>query len=102
YDGVRFHRIDLGGAAGRMELDPRTADHLYRAPPDSFNWPEGSESGQAMLSQTLEGSAPGAKTDAAPGASAAARPTPAPSANTGAPDPSRLAPAGDERPRSSI
>jgi hypothetical protein len=102
YDGVRFHRIDLGGAAGRMELDPRTADHLYRPPPDSFNWPEGSESGQAMLSQTLEGTAPGAKSDAAPGASATARPTPAPSANTGAPDPSRPAPAGDERPRSSI
>jgi hypothetical protein len=106
YDGVRFHRIDLGGAAGRMELDPRTADHLYRPPPDAFSWPEGAESGQGMLSDTLEGSGrsvphPGA---AAAGASAARPPSPAPSASGAAADAHapRLAPAGDDRPRATV
>jgi Transglutaminase-like superfamily len=101
YDGVRFHRIDLGGAAGRMDLDPRTADHLYRPPPDAFNWPAGSASGQGMLEGTLEGSG---KRPPAAGNSAAPAPSAAPSANS---EPSRVpavqaALAGDERPHASV
>jgi hypothetical protein len=104
YDGVRFHRIDLGGAAGRMELDPRTADHLYRPPPDAFGWPEGSESGQGMVSETLEGTGRTAPTPAAPGASSARPPSPAPSASGAAVDarPAPIPPAGDERPHATI
>ncbi len=109
YDGVRFHRIDLGGAAGRMEMDPRTADHLYRPPQDSFSWPEGSESGQSMLSDTLQGAAPsqngapagaGSAQSPTPGAPS---PTPSPSASSanGAAAP-RLAPAGDDRPHAVV
>jgi len=103
YDGVRFHRIDLGGAAGRMDLDPRTADHLYRPPPDAFNWPEGSESGQSMLSDTLEGSGRDPSKGTSPTGSATPRsssPLPAP----GAPPESarRLAPAGDDRPTATV
>jgi hypothetical protein len=79
YDGVRFHRIDLGGAAGRMEWDPSQGDHVHRPPPDPFAWPEGAESGQAMLSQTLEGS-PGAANPAAAPSGSARRPAPAASA----------------------
>jgi hypothetical protein len=103
YDGVRFHRIDLGGAAGRMELDPHTADHLYRPPPDSFSWPEGSESGQSMLSETLEGA--GKTAPSSPkAASSAAPPPPVPSA---ALEPSRVpgiqaALLGDDRPHASV
>jgi transglutaminase superfamily protein len=102
YDGVRFHRIDLGGAAGRMELDPRTADHLYRPPADAFSWPEGAESGQAMLAETLEGSSPSPGAPK-PGASAARSPAPAPSASVAA-DPANepQAPVGDERPRATV
>jgi hypothetical protein len=105
YDGVRFHRIDLGGAAGRMELDPRTADHLYRPPPDAFSWPEGAESGQSMLSDTLEGSGRSAPHAGAAAASSAPRPaSPVPSASGAAGDPRapRLAPAGDDRPRATV
>jgi hypothetical protein len=101
YDGVRFHRIDLGGAAGRMELEPRTADHLYRSPPDAFGWPENAESGQAMLSETLEGTGKSVPNSV----SSAARPqSPAPTPSASAADAagSRLAPPGDERPRSSV
>jgi hypothetical protein len=107
YDGVRFHRVDLGGAAGRMELDPRTADHLYRPPQDTFSWPEGSESGQGMLADTLDG-APGAQ-PGAPGAasSASGRTTPVPSASApgaaaSAAAPQRLAPIGDDRPHATV
>jgi hypothetical protein len=103
YDGVRFHRIDLGGAAGRMELDPRTADHLYRPPTDAFSWPEGSESGQAMLAETLEGAAPSASGTPKPASSAARRPAPAPSASA-APDAANSLPAPgvDDRPHASV
>lgn len=100
YDGVRFHRIDLGGAAGRMDMDPGTADHLYRPPPDSFGWPEGAESGQAMLSSTLQGGS----SEPAPGAAASAaarRPSPAPSPSAAASTPAPAAPE-DERPRASV
>lgn len=104
YDGVRFHRIDLGGAAGRMELEPRTADHLYRPPPDAFSWPEGSESGQAMLSDTLEGTGKSAPNGAAPAASAArpASPAPAPSASGVDAQGRRLSAPGDDRPHSTV
>lgn len=101
YDGVRFHRIDLGGAAGRMDLDPRAAEHVYRAPPDPFAWPEGSESGQAMLSETLEGTASAANPTAAPSGSAR-RPPPAASAPASeANTPPALDPS-DERPRAAV
>ncbi len=100
-DGTRFHRIDLGGAAGRMDLDPGAADHLHRPPPDPFAWPEDSESGQAMLQSTLAGgenaAAPGTFT---PAGTAAPKPA-APAASTAAALDSaspELGPAGDERP----
>jgi Transglutaminase-like superfamily len=107
YDGVRFHRIDLGGAAGRMELEPRAADHLHRPPPDSFQWPEGAESGQAMLSQTLEGDTPPGSGPAAsapsarpaPGAASSAPPSPRASGSAGPPPTS---PGSDERPHATV
>ena len=104
YDGVRFHRIDLGGAAGRMELDPKTADHLYRPPPDSFNWPAGSESGQGMLSETLEGTGKNAPPGAPPSSATPRPPTPAPAASgrSGEASSQRLAAAGDERPHATV
>jgi hypothetical protein len=102
FDGVRFHRIDLGGAAGRMDLDPRTADHLYRPPPDAFSWPTGSESGQGMLEGTLEGTgnSPAAAKPATSAAPAASSPAPglAPSRVPGI----QAALAGDDRPHASV
>ncbi len=103
YDGVRFHRIDLGGAAGRMDLDPDAADHLYRPPPDTFGWPEGSESGQNMLSQTLEASgAPSGNPNAASSAASAQQPSPSPSAQPKPPAPGPEPAVVDERPRSTV
>jgi Transglutaminase-like superfamily len=107
YDGVRFHRIDLGGAAGRMELEQRSAEHLYRPPADAFAWPDGAESGQSMLAESLEagGADPAGRTaplgSATPGASASGAPSAAAGGSEGrAPTPpSALA---DDRPSSSI
>jgi hypothetical protein len=101
YDGVRFHRIDLGGAAGRMEWDPSQGDHVYRPPPDPFAWPEGAESGQAMLSQSLEGSPGAANAAAAPSASVR-RPAPAPSALGLEPNAAAVPDSADERPRAAV
>jgi hypothetical protein len=101
YDGVRFHRIDLGGAAGRMDWDPSQGDHVHRPPPDPFAWPEGAESGQAMLSETLEGSASSANPSAAPSASSR-RPASVPSAPGSEPSAPQPAAQQDERPRAAV
>jgi hypothetical protein len=79
YDGRIWHRIDLGGAAGRLNMhsDDDAAQHV--PPPDPFRWPEGSESGSDMASRVL--AAPpgaGAKAPAAPTASRSAPQSPAP------------------------
>jgi transglutaminase-like putative cysteine protease len=43
-DGTGFHRIDLGGAATRFEVDDASARVTPHAPPeDPYSWPEGSE-----------------------------------------------------------
>jgi hypothetical protein len=44
FDGSIWHRIDLGGAAGRFELDAPRDVPLYGGPEDPFAWPAGSES----------------------------------------------------------
>ncbi len=91
FDGELWHRIDLGGAAGRMELsESDTPPHT--TPEDPFEWPEGSESGTEMAERALSsGSQPGA------GSSTAGAPTSAPTPGTepDAPEPPspRTAPA---------
>lgn len=107
YDGVRFHRIDLGGAAGRMDIDARSTDHVHRPPPDALPWPEGSESGQGMLSQTLDvagnpQSADPRRNPPSPGAqSASPSPAPVPSAGREPASPA-LSAADDDRPKASV
>jgi hypothetical protein len=44
YDGVLWHRVDLGGAAGRFELDPTSRTQPHVPPEDPYSWPPGSES----------------------------------------------------------
>lgn len=101
YDGVRFHRIDLGGAAGRMDWDPSQGDHVHRPPPDPFAWPEGAESGQAMLSQTLEGASDAANPSAAASA-APRRPPGVPSASASDSSVPQAVDQQDERPRAAV
>src|SRR5262249_46167120 len=51
FDGVRWHRIDLGGAADH--LDSPDSTRLPHVPPrDPFEWPQGSESGLSMADRS--------------------------------------------------
>lgn len=52
-DGRLYHRIDLGGAAGRFDLATREGSPPHAVPPDPYAWPEGGESGLARANQGL-------------------------------------------------
>lgn len=52
YDGKLWHRLDLGGAAGEMEL-ASSVDVAHVPPSDPFAWPDGSESAQDMAEDAL-------------------------------------------------
>ena len=72
-DGAIWHRIDLGGAAGRFELDPAARTPPHVPPDDPFVWPPGARS--STLSVESSGAAPSSGTDArSPGASSAEAP----------------------------
>ncbi|MSP25141.1 MAG: transglutaminase domain-containing protein [Myxococcales bacterium] len=45
FDGTRWHRVDLGGAAVNLADAPRVERPPHRAPPDRFAWPQGRDSG---------------------------------------------------------
>jgi len=53
FDGRIWHIVDLGGAAGRLDYHEQADTQLYRPPADPYRWPEGSESGQAMVERSL-------------------------------------------------
>jgi hypothetical protein len=44
-DGKLWHRIDLGGAAGRFELGTRPGAPPHQTAPDPYPWPEGADAG---------------------------------------------------------
>ncbi len=48
FDGSRWHRIDLGGAAVDLADDPRNERPPHRPPPDRFGWPTGRDSGSDL------------------------------------------------------
>ncbi len=47
FDGVRWHRVDLGGAADHLDSSD-VGRIAYLPPRDPFEWPAGAQSGQAM------------------------------------------------------
>jgi hypothetical protein len=51
YDGARWHRVDLGGAADRLD-SPDTQRIAHIPPRDPFEWPPGSDSGQSMADRS--------------------------------------------------
>lgn len=65
-DGTRFHRIDLGGAAG--ELAVSDANRVPHVPPlDPFQWPHGTDSGQSVADRSRAASASPGTGGARPG-----------------------------------
>jgi len=53
YDGYLWHRVDLGGAADRLDTEQDPSQPVHSPPADPFDWPQGSESGQELLQRTL-------------------------------------------------
>ncbi len=47
-DGVVWHRIDLGGAAGELELSSQETGFQHVPPPDPHPWPPGAHRGDEM------------------------------------------------------
>jgi hypothetical protein len=47
FDGARWHRIDLGGAAQHLD-EPNDTRVAHVPPRDPYDWPPNSESGQAI------------------------------------------------------
>jgi len=105
FDGQLWHRIDVGGAAGRMEIS-ESGVMPHTPPADPFEWPSGSESGTEMAQQALtSGGQPGAGSSTASGAAAAGEPeadatsnrTPTPTLPRSDPPPAEEPDAADEQ-----
>jgi transglutaminase-like putative cysteine protease len=67
-DGRLWHRIDLGGAAGRLDTVESTNAPPYRAPPDPFGWPPTAHSGVGLAAPAPSGGAPAVTPSATPSA----------------------------------
>lgn len=87
WDGSLWHRIDLGGAAGRLDLDSDSRATPHRPPADPYSWPAGSESGSALAERSAAAGAPGGRSRAPSSTAGDAAGTPEREA-PGAPQPS--------------
>jgi len=101
-DGAIWHRIDLGGAAGRFELEPSADAQPHVPPEDPFVWPPGSQS--AALTAGASTPAPGAGSGSPGAAASAARPSASSDANepSGEAPPSATASATNGHPAASV
>jgi transglutaminase-like putative cysteine protease len=108
-DGRIWRRIDLGGAAGRFDVDTRSGAPPHAVPPDPYAWPEGAESGLTRAvtgaGQPSGGGTPGG---ASPGAPAPDWRAPGGVGSSGvagngsAPEPPRTPDSARDRPRSLV
>lgn len=99
WDGEIWHRVDLGGAASRLDAPQEEGEPAHEPPRDPYEWPAGSESGLDMASsiQSSGGQPGGAGNSTAPGA-----PSPAPTNDPLAPPDPNPRDRDDERPESDI
>ena len=79
-DAVRWHRIDLGGAAGRLDVDV-DGRPAHLTPPDPYSWPRGGTSAREVADRARESSASGPPRSGSPrgGGGGAAPPPGSPS-----------------------
>ena len=83
WDGEIWHRIDLGGAAGRLEAPPDDGRPHHVLPDDPYSWPEGSDSGLEMAERRRSASG-------ASGSQGAQGTTPGPGPGDGGASPSSI------------
>ncbi len=79
FDGTLWHRVDLGGAAGRFELDPASRAQPHVPPDDPYSWPPGTESTLDSIGAPSGASQPGNTPPAPSPAQPGRAPTPSPS-----------------------
>lgn len=53
FDTELWHRIDLGGAASRMDAPLEQNAEPHRPPTDPYDWPDGSETGLDMAASSV-------------------------------------------------
>jgi len=70
-DGLQWHRVDLGGAASRLEYEQHSTEHQHQPPADPYQWPPGSEAGESL---TAQASSAGGARSGPPGAAASGAP----------------------------
>lgn len=70
-DGFSWHRVDLGGAASRLEYEPHSSEHQHQPPADPYQWPPGSEAGESL---TAQASNPAGAGSGSPGAAPSGAP----------------------------
>ncbi len=88
-DGLQWHRVDLGGAASRIDYEQHSSEHQHKPPADPYQWPPGAESAGALTEQAeVAGPHAGSASPSASGSSAARSARSAPSASATAPPPS--------------
>jgi hypothetical protein len=55
FDGLLWHRVDLGGAASHLDYEQHSSEHQHQPPDDPYQWPPGSEAGEALTAQAASG-----------------------------------------------
>jgi hypothetical protein len=96
FDGMVWHRIDLGGAAQRIDVAEEQSTLRHENPPDPYGWPQDSQTGEDLAQQAEQ-------QRAAPHAgSSDPTSTPGPNGGTAAPPAPAAADTTDERPRAAI
>ena len=70
-DGFSWHRVDLGGAASRLDYEQHSSEHQHQPPADPYQWPPGSEAAESL---TAQASSSGAARSGSPGAAASGAP----------------------------
>jgi len=70
-DGFSWHRVDLGGAASRLDYEQHSSEHQHQPPADPYQWPPGSEAGESL---TAQASGSGGPRSGSPGAAASGAP----------------------------
>lgn len=107
YDGRLWHRVDLGGAAQRFDVDARGGAPPHVTPPDPYDWPPGETGAQDQLRSAEAARAETSPPRGAPRTSPSGSPTSSaqPSVTAPrprAPSPSPAPPRDDAQPHANV
>jgi hypothetical protein len=109
YDGRLWHRVDLGGAAQRFDVDTREGAPPHVTPPDPYDWPPNDSGAQAQVraaqggdSEPSPSTSPTRSGNGAPSGSGRGRTAPPKPRDPTAPANPSGAPSDDEHPHATV